>query len=154
MAFPGHFLVKCAVRDGAAVIDPFNRGRTLGVDELRKLLAQAGGGENPDRAQVAAALATAGTRSILVRMLRNLKAIYLRYEQFNQVLSVSDRILMVAPELADEVRDRGAVYLRLECFRAALGDFQRYLDIAPDAADVASVRERVVELQRQAARLN
>src|SRR5690606_18429191 len=36
VSFPGHFLVRLPVDDGVLVMDPFNRGRPLDVDELRQ----------------------------------------------------------------------------------------------------------------------
>ncbi|MFI7720532.1 transglutaminase family protein, partial [Acinetobacter baumannii] len=36
VSFPGHFLVRLPVDDGLLVMDPFNGGRPLGVDELRE----------------------------------------------------------------------------------------------------------------------
>src|SRR5262245_7585883 len=36
VSFPGHFLVKCPVRDGAVVRDPYARGSSLGLDDLRE----------------------------------------------------------------------------------------------------------------------
>jgi regulator of sirC expression with transglutaminase-like and TPR domain len=35
VSFPGHFLVRLPVDDGVLVMDPFNGGRPLDVDELR-----------------------------------------------------------------------------------------------------------------------
>src|ERR1043166_6402766 len=154
VSFPGHFLVKCAVRQGYAVIDPYYKGVTLSMHELQQRLGKMQGGESPSKQAVAALLGAASNREILTRMLRNLKSIYLHFNQLNQVLSVCDRLLLVAPEQADEVRDRAAVYLQLECFRAALADFQHYLELKPGADDAEAIRVRIVELQQTTARLN
>jgi regulator of sirC expression with transglutaminase-like and TPR domain len=63
-------------------------------------------------------------------------------------------MLLVMPESAEELRDRGLVYRKLECFRPALSDLQNYLRRMPDAPDAADIREKVVELRQAASSLN
>jgi regulator of sirC expression with transglutaminase-like and TPR domain len=154
VAFPGHFLVKCALREGAVILDPFARGASLGFDDLKLRLRNLDHGAEPSRSVIAGMLANAGNREILVRMLRNLKSIYTQEKVWLKALAVSDQIICVTPDLAEEYRDRGMCYLNLECFRAALFDLQAYLKMLPGAQDADRVRSRVVELQSVAARLN
>ncbi len=154
VSFPGNFLVKCTVRGDAIVLDPYAKGISLSLADLQQRLQQLYGGETPPKARVAAMLESASKKDVLVRMLRNLKAIYLHYNQMRQALSAVDRILLIAPGEIPELRDRGAIYQKLECFRAALTDFQRYLEVEPGAEDADAIRERIIELQRSAARLN
>lgn len=154
VSFPGNFLVKCTVHGDAIVLDPYAKGISLSLADLQQRLQQLYGGETSAKAKVAAMLETASKKDVLVRMLRNLKAIYLHYNQMRQALSAVDRILLIAPAEVHEVRDRGAIYQKLECFRAALTDFQRYLEAEPGAEDGDAIRERIIELQRSAARLN
>lgn len=154
VAFPGHFLVKCALREGAVILDPFARGASLGFDDLKLRIRNLDQGAEPSRSVIAGMLVSAGNREILVRMLRNLKSIYTQKKLWIKALTVSDQIICVTPGLAEEYRDRGLCYLNLECFRAALFDLQAYLKMLPGARDADRVRTRVVELQRVAARLN
>ena len=151
--FPGHFLVKCKLAEGTVILDPYAGGISLAVQELRQRLRDARGGE-VSRAILTGMLVSAGKKQILARMLRNVKAIYLRRHEHAQALAASDWVIALAPADAVEVRDRGLLYLQLECFRAALEDLQRYLELMPDAADADEVRARVLELRHTAARLN
>ncbi|MDP1183801.1 transglutaminase family protein, partial [Klebsiella pneumoniae] len=48
VSFPGHFLVRLPVDDGVLVMDPFNGGRPLDVDELRERAKSHLGGQMPD----------------------------------------------------------------------------------------------------------
>src|SRR3546814_21063700 len=48
VSFPGHFLVPLTVDAGVLVMDPFNRGRPLDVDELRQPARQHLGDDTPD----------------------------------------------------------------------------------------------------------
>lgn len=154
VAFPAHFLVKCPLREGTVVLDPYAKGASLSFDELRQRIKALRNGTEPTKSMVAAMLAAASNKEILTRMLRNLKGIYSHHKEWMKALTATDRIISVMPETAEEYRDRGIIYLNLECFRAALFDFQAYLRMLPVARDAETVRQKVVELQAVAARLN
>ena len=154
VAFPGHFLVKCTLRDGAVVLDPYARGASLGMEDLQQRLRVLRGGALPSTDMARHMLAAAGKKSILARMLRNLKGIYRERGDLARALAATERIIGLEPGSAEEYRDRAGLYLDLECFRAALSDFRNYLMLKPGAEDAAVVQRRVVELQRIAARLN
>lgn len=154
VSFPGHFLVKCAVRDGVIVLDPYERGASLSLEDLQQRLRVLRGGTPPPPEVARHMLAAAGKKDVLARMLRNLKSIYLERRDPGRALAAADRIIALEPRAADEYRDRAALYLELECFRAALSDFHNYLMLKPGADDAQVVQRRVVELQQIAARLN
>ena len=154
VAFPGHFLVKCILRDGAVVLDPYARGASLSLEDLQQRLRVLRDGALPSTDMVRHMLAAAGKKSILARMLRNLKGIYRERGDLARALAATDRIIGLEPGSAEEYRDRAGLYLDLECFRAALSDFRNYLMLRPRAEDAAVVQRRVVELQQIAARLN
>ena len=99
-------------------------------------------------------IAAAGNKEILARMLRNLKGIYLHQNEMMKALAAAERIIAMAPDVADEYRERGRIYLNLECFRAALADFRHYLLLEPVADDAKVIQQQVAELQQVAARLN
>lgn len=153
VSFPGHFLVKCALPEGPVVLDPYSGGISLGVEDLQKRLREVRGGE-VSRALVADMLGVAGKKEIILRLLRNLKAIYLRSQQFDRALPILDWIIATVPDQPPELRDRGMIYQELECSRAALADFERYLELSPGCDDRDEIRSRIVDLQRQSARLN
>lgn len=153
-SFPGHFLVKCVVRDGVVVLDPYARGASLSLDDLQQRLQALRGGMEPRPEVVRHMLAAAAKKDILARILRNLKGIYLHRRDLDRALSAADRIIALDPQAAEEYRDRAGIYLDLECFRAALADFRVYLILKPEADDAAAVKRNVAELQQIAARLN
>ena len=154
IAFPAHFLVKCQLREGTLVLDPYAKGISLSFDEIRQRIKSLRNGVEPPRSVIAGMLAAASNKEILVRMLRNLKGIYSHHQEWLKALAATDRIISVMPELAEEYRDRGMIYLSLECFRAALFDLQAYIKMLPVAEDADTVRRKVVELQAVASRLN
>jgi regulator of sirC expression with transglutaminase-like and TPR domain len=154
VSFPGNFLVKCVVRDGAIILDPYACGASLGVEELQQRLQALHNGVDVTPALVKGMLSAAGGREILARVLRNLKGIYLQQKDMLKALSATERIIALAPAAAEEYCDRGKIYLELECFCAALADFRHYLQLRPGASDAQTVRQRVAELQQVVARLN
>jgi len=154
VSFPGHFLVKLAVKRGQLVLDPFIGGEAQSEADLRQRLAQVLPSGKAEKAQLDQYLEPATPRQIIARVLRNLKNIYMQTGKLEQALAVMQRMLLVMPESAEELRDRGLVYHQLECFRPALSDLQNYLRRKPEAPDAAQIHGKVVELKQATARLN
>lgn len=150
VSFPGHFLVRLPVDGGLIVLDPYNRGRPLNVQELRDRAKPHLGGEAPDDEQLLRILEPASHRDILMRMLRNLKGVYAEKEDFERALRCSDRLLMLDPALPDEYRDRGLLYLRVGHLPAAREDLARYLRLSPDAGDADEIRDALLDASRGA----
>jgi len=148
VSFPGHFLAKYAGRP-EIIIDPFF-GRVIDTVECAERLT---GIYGPDARFNRRLLRPANAREILVRMLSNLKQIYVDKKDLARALACVDRILLLTPDAPRELRDRGILYERLECFSAALRDFQRYLRLAPDDDAAGTIRAALPALQRQAAQL-
>jgi len=153
VSFPAHFLVKYRVREGVVVLDPYAKGISLSLDDLRHRIRGLCNGIVPTKSRVAAMLCAASNREILMRMLHNLKNIYIKNEQWSKALVASDRIIAIMPDDGNEYRDRAMIYIELECYRAARADFQTYLEKAPDAEDAGVVWQYVINLQ-PVARLN
>jgi regulator of sirC expression with transglutaminase-like and TPR domain len=146
VGFPGHFLVKYMDDAQEIVIDPFNGGEIQGTATLENLLRRLYGGRatmHPDL------LEPVTKKQTLRRMLNNLKLIYLGANDFVRGISIIDRLLILEPDSAEDLRDRGAIFLKLECFQQALDDFETYLRLVPDAEDASVVRKQAVRLRKQ-----
>jgi len=154
VSLPGHFLVKLRVSGAQLVLDPFCGGEAQSESELRARLAQVLPQREAETLPLSQILQAAKPRQILARLLRNLKGIYLQSEAAQDTLAVMQRMVMVVPQSAEEVRDRGLAYCRLDCFRAALADLQDYLERRPDAPDADEIRSRADALRIECARLN
>jgi regulator of sirC expression with transglutaminase-like and TPR domain len=151
VSFPGHFLVKAVDERGELIIDPYNAGMILSVDDIRARLRQIY--DQPVELRPIM-LKSVGARQILARILRNLKGIYLGASEWAKALSALDRILLLEPRAPDEMLERAGLYDRLECFQAALDDLQSFLSIAPDHPAADEARESVLRLMRQVALIN
>ncbi len=148
VGFPGHFLVKW-LAPTELLVDAFH-GRVISRDECAERLRTSFG---PNATLDERMLAPASPREILTRWLRNLKQNYLARGDFMRALAAVDRIVLIAPDEASEIRDRGILYHRVECYAAALADFERYLTLAPNDLMAGEIRRRLPELRREAARL-
>lgn len=154
VSFPGHFLVKCPCGGGQIVLDPFLRGISLGIDELRERARRLKGGTAKTPGHLQQWLAGVGKRAILLRMLRNLRIHYTDRNRHDRALELAHQAVLLAPEEAVEIRARADIYRTLECFRAALEDYRRYLVLKPDGNDSAAIRDRVMEMEQAVTRLN
>lgn len=154
VSFPAHFLVKCILRDGTVVLDPYARGAALGMADLQQRLKGLAKEIKADPALVSGLLAAAPPKDILARILRNLRAIYASRGERVKALSASNRILALLPDAADDYRQRAVLYAELECFRASVEDFRQYLKLKPQAHDSEAIAQRIAELEPLAARLN
>ncbi len=154
VSFPGHFLVKLNVRRGQLVLDPFTGGEAQSEAELRQRLAQVLPSRQAESTSLDPYLEAATPRDIVARVLRNLKNIYMQSGKLENALAVMHRMLLVVPESAEELRDRGLLYRQMECFRPALSDLQNYLRRRPEAPDAVEVHGKVVELKLACAKLN
>ncbi len=146
VGFPGHFLVKHVGKEEEIVIDPFHQGEVRSIEELEEMLDEIYRGKLAFQPEF---LFPVSKKQILRRMLNNLKAIYLRQGNFLKSLSVVERLLILEPSSAQEMRDRGLLYLKLECFPQALEDLEAYLRLAPYADDAAEIREQAVSLKKR-----
>ncbi|NOT43427.1 MAG: tetratricopeptide repeat protein [Acidobacteria bacterium] len=160
--FPGHFLVRCLDREtpghSGQIVDPFNAGALLSERECRLLLRQQVGGNVPFSRSL---LAAASRRDILVRMLLNLKRIYVHMRSFPQAHEVTGLLLALNPSALSELRDRGLLAFHLNDVGGALSDLQSYLRLAgltgvdkKTREEHAQIWEHVKTLRRRMASLN
>jgi regulator of sirC expression with transglutaminase-like and TPR domain len=151
VGLPGHFIVAYEDADSRYWIDPFKGGKVLSFAECCELAKQTGGVDlraNP------AVLAPVNRRQILVRMLSNLKAIYLRGAALNKARQVLDLLIGAMPEYAEEYRHRGMVHLRQLNHRAAKADLEMYLRLEPEAPEREEVQKQLMLIERWKAGLN
>jgi regulator of sirC expression with transglutaminase-like and TPR domain len=161
--FPGHFLVRCLQdlhtddpNDGL-IVDPFHGGAILNEAECRQLL-------EPHLSEAAfepSLLARATRRQILVRMLLNLKKLYVKMHSFPQARLTTDALLALQPSSLADLRDRGLLAYHMNDFSHALRDLEEYLKVArlseqdeDQKKDTEQVWEHVKTLRRRVAQLN
>ena len=154
VSFPGHFLAKYVTDQGVIVLDPFNQGISLSEADLRERLRQSGGGVDSLDMPLSALLRAATPHEILLRLARNLKAIYSNAGELEKAIATANLILCLNPQDASELRDRATMYHQLFCYRAALADFEQLVQIDVDAAEDDRIRATIAELKQKNRLLN
>jgi regulator of sirC expression with transglutaminase-like and TPR domain len=167
VSFPGHFLVKLKVRAGDLYLDPMT-GESLSREQLEERLSEfldalrvsvdadatAEIARETFEIALMQAIREASSREILARMLRNLKGIYHGRNDYERLLEVQNRLIVLLPDAHEELRDRGLVYAQLDCPRAAVDDLERYLVMEPDAVEADEIRRTLDVLREASGRLN
>jgi len=150
VGFPGHFLVKVHLPMGQAVLDPMT-GHSLSREELAERLdpyRRRNGLVDEFDVPLGLYLQTAPPREIIARMLRNLKEIYRTQEDWERMLAVQERLVVLMPESWPEYRDRGLAHAELGHTDQAVADLECYLVHSDDLVDVDAIADRVDELRR------
>jgi regulator of sirC expression with transglutaminase-like and TPR domain len=145
VGLPGHFIVKYATPDREILIDPFGNGRIISSKNCQEMLDQVFGGKMTVQP---AHLQPMDKKSIITRMLFNLKGIYYQREEHLKAIAVVDRILMLNPGTPSEIRDRGMLYMQTSLFAKALADLEYYLRNSTGADDTPYVENHVQLLRR------
>ena len=160
--FPGHFLVRCSDSGGRKtaehIIDPFHGGVLLSEQKCRVLLQRHVG---PEVAFSRSLLAPATRMQIVVRMLLNLKRLYVHMRSFPQARDVTEMLVAMMPSALSELRDRGLLAYHLNDVTGALRDLQTYLKLASmseldkeEREEHVQIWEHVKTLRRRVAALN
>jgi len=151
VGMPGHFVLKYDNRHEEFFLDPFNRGEILTRDDCRDRIHGMYGNSIEFSERL---LEPVTNRQILVRMLNNLKLIYLKAQAFDKTLATVDMMLMVDPDDIEQFRDRGLIRLQLRQFGGAARDLDHYLRNARNCQDREEVENHLKELRRIQAMMN
>jgi regulator of sirC expression with transglutaminase-like and TPR domain len=157
--FPGHFLVRCPEKVAPGIIiDPFHKGALLSEHDCRLLLQRHVGSEVAFDKSL---LAPATRPQILLRMLLNLKRIYVHMRSFPQAREITEMLLGLNPSALNELRDRGLLAYHLNDLATALRDLQTYLKLSrladldeEERKEQEQIWEHVKTLRRRVAALN
>jgi regulator of sirC expression with transglutaminase-like and TPR domain len=148
VGMPGHFLV----RDGAdddAFADPFE-GRFLARDDCERLLSEV----QPGVAFDARHLAPVGTRTIVSRVLANLKGIHLAHRDRRALALVLGLRVLVPGVPLEERRELASALAADGRFLEAAAVLDQLVDTAQAAGDVEMAEDADRSATRLRARLN
>lgn len=152
IGLPYHFVVSYRLPDERIYIDPFEGGQFMTEQECHNLVRRLM--RNKAARLHAHWFEPVTHRQLLMRVLNNLKQIYIDKEEYQRALPVCDMMIMLAPQLPFEHRDRGILYLQLKRYSRALHDLTTYLEMAPDAKDRDEILEHIKTIRQIIAMLN
>lgn len=152
VGMPGHFLLNHYDVEGRQIlIDPFNRGSLLSSQDCQARLDEIYAGQLPLQPEF---LVAVSRRQVLVRMLNNLKGIYLAARNFRKALPIVDLVLAIYPRSPEDVKQRAVLRYTLGQMRGAIADLEDYLKMSPEASDADEIRQTAVAIRRTLAMLN
>jgi regulator of sirC expression with transglutaminase-like and TPR domain len=149
IGFPGHFMVKVLLPKGQVVLDPIT-GQSLSREELAERLEpykrQSGLVDDYD-VPLGLYLQAATPRDIIARMLRNLKEVHRSQQDWQRLVAVQDRLIVLLPQAWGERRDRGLAHAEQGDAGQAVADLEAYLDNVEDGLDVDLIADRLGALR-------
>ncbi len=150
VALPGHFIVCVSGRDGEQYIDPFN-GARLTVRECAQRVKETTGYEGSFRPEW---LNPADNKTIIMRVLNNLRYIYLQNERWEQAETVLASLRLIDPGEPTYVRDDAIIQFNHGNYYAAAQLLEGYLAQSDDDVDTAMIRVTLGQMLLQWAKLN
>jgi len=151
VGMPGHFMAKYADDEREIFVDPFHGGRIVNKERCHEMISEMYQGQMKFHPSF---LYAVGKKQILIRMLQNLKGIYTRAQNHHKTLGMIELALLINPEAAAELRDRGLVCLALGKYAQSRADLEEYLRRAPKSDDATEIKKRLIQLRQKQAQLN
>lgn len=126
---PLHFLARYESVNGPLFVDAFSQGRILGAQECVRWLREISG---LPKQKIKPALKPAQPRTIVIRMLNNLKALYAGKEEWSAAWLVQHRLSTLQPAAYHERRDLAVISLKSDRAGQAVDLLQSCLRNCPD----------------------
>lgn len=144
IGMPGHFLIRPNFEEAGIFVDAFNQGEILFPEDCETRLQQVY--QQPVKLDPAF-LAPISNRQILVRMLTNLKFIYVNNNNYEKALQVINSLLILLPDSETELRDRGLLYYQMGDGEHAIVDLETYLKLSPNAQDAPAIYQLLEQIR-------
>lgn len=152
VGLPGHFIAKASDPSGHDVLfDPYHGGQFLDAAGCEELVSAVTGRPFELTAEEVAATPPG---QVAVRMLTNLKGVYLRDEDFRRAARVMGRLVQLAPDDPLQRRDLGVSLVHAGEPGKAIDHLREYLDRVPTADDADAVRGFLDRATAEVARWN
>lgn len=147
VGLPGHFMAAA----NGVLFDPFNGGAAVSRAEAATVVARVLGRPVPLEEGHFTPVPKA---QILLRMLANLRSVYVDREEWAKARAVMERLMLLDPDAPGHVRDYGTVLMKEGDFTRGAAQWERYLSRHPTARDAGRVKAQLTEIRRAIASLN
>lgn len=153
VGMPGHFLVIAGEGADEIFIDPYHRGGLLSRKEgLALALRGKNLAEKSSATLMKRLLPVNGSRSILRRLLTNLKLTYAKKRDYKRSLASAERIQLLDPGNWRNLSDLARLQAEVGDFIQAVESLSAYLDKAPEGADTRRAKTALGQLKELARR--
>jgi regulator of sirC expression with transglutaminase-like and TPR domain len=151
VGLPGHFVAKAVAGDQEILFDPFHGGRQLTPEACEQLVERVTGVSFQATSE---SLQAVPLGLIVLRMLSNLKALYLREQDFPRAVRVIERLRQLAPHDPLQRRDLGVSLLHAGQPGKAITHLQGFLTAVPCGQDAETVRQMIQRARGELAKWN
>ena len=139
LGLPGHFVVFYNKNDERQMIDPFENGKILTKADADAIV------KDYDRTKTSEDYEAADNKSIIQRMLYNLKGISIDNKQYKDAINYVDLLISIDPNDAQERLSRSILFIQLNQNADAKVDLEWLLKMKPDGIRI----ERIEELYKR-----
>ncbi len=151
VGLPGHFIAKAIDGDEEVLFDPFHDGQLLTNGACEALVEAVTGRSftlTPE------ALQPVPLGLIVLRMLNNLKGIYLQSSDFSRAVRVIERMRVLSPDDPSQRRDLGVALVRAGRHGPAIDHLGAYLALFPEGEDAQLVKDVLQSAKNEVAKWN
>jgi len=148
---PVHFMLRVEEDGQSWFVDPFHAGAVYDRNHCQERLS-----EIAERPVVLtdSMIAPCSIQVVVTRMLRNLKAIYGKSQDFPSLLPIQRRLVFLNVEEPAEVRDLGILCAQTHRLGEAVDPLEEYLERNPQGDDAQEITKLLEFIQRELARWN
>ena len=148
---PLHFLLRVTEEEPALFVDPFHAGTLLDRSGCEQLISELSGQEIRLSFEH---FTPCNLSTVVARMLRNLKRIYLERRQFTRALPVVRRLAALNRSDLLEQRDWGLTAIQAAHPGEAISPLTRYVADSKPSLDVDQVRDLLQQARNEVATWN
>ncbi|MBR9729471.1 SirB1 family protein [Shewanella intestini] len=142
---PGHTVLRSKLGGETTYYDPFN-GEPLSRRQLHNFVR----GELGNAAKLTPRhVKTASVKTLISRMLNELKASCILAQKFEQALECCNLLLQWHPSDVHLNRERAFIAQQLGCIKVAMSDLQHFIDSSPHDPVTELVKMQLKELSQQ-----
>jgi regulator of sirC expression with transglutaminase-like and TPR domain len=151
IGLPGHVVVGYDDGSFSTYVDVFRGGGFLSREQCRDLVLSLSSIDIFKQPQY---LRPATKRQILIRMLSNMRVVYVEKGDFEKAIEVLGYMILAVPNAAEEHKQRAVLRLRCHQIRGAAEDLEKYLALTGNPPDRAEIVEQLEAIHRRRAALN
>lgn len=137
VGLPGHFIVKWEDARTQILIDPFNQGEIMDQARVEERVHDT---FHPQARFDPDWLEAVDAKYILIRLLNNLKMIFVHSEKYDRAWQVVDKLLILDPRDPENIRDMGLLSVHVGAYRQAAAYLEEYLLSHADSNEAERLR--------------
>jgi len=148
---PVHFMLRVEEDGQTWFVDPFHAGAVYDRNHCQERLS-----EIAERPVVLtdSMIAPCSIRVVVTRMLRNLKGIYGKSQDYSALIPIQRRLIFLNVDDPTEVRDLGILCAQTHRLGEAVDPLEEYLKRNPEGDDSDEITKLLEFIQRELARWN